>query len=341
MQSSLNNTIESLHHSVGKEIMLNSTDSVLPEKWKKEEWKAVVGGLHPIQPPMYIAPYEEQLQHLRIGSGWMAKLANLKNLNVDVILDDSGSMAHSLSAQNISLYISHQINRPDGKPIRTRFDELWHTIDVCSEIFAALNMNVAIHFLNHPASISLHGMKDLSQVRTMIGEVFQQGPGGPTPLLHHLRQVKRKLEQDVEIDDHFLLIFTDGEPSDGSVDEFKREIVARQGKQETKFFKLLKVSTNIRNQRQQKNHLTLVACTDQENEVAYMNSLDKLCHQTDIVDDWFSETTEIAQVHARLGLKFDFREQFTYGDHKAKILLGANDRIVNLMDEMTNKFTRK
>ncbi len=312
-----------------------------PEKWKKEEWKAVVGGLHPIQPPMYMAPYEEQLQHLRIGAGWMAKLANLKNLQVDVILDDSGSMAHSLNAHNINLYRARQIKRPDGYPIQTRFDELWHTIDVCCEIFAALNMDVSIHFLNHPAAFGLHGMDELGPVRQMLGSIFQRGPNGPTPLLHQLRQIRHKLEGDVEMNRHFLLIFTDGEPSDGSVREYKQEIMTRQGKQDTKLFKAIGFTKDSRNERQRQNHLALVACTDKEEEVAYMNSMDTQCYQTDIVDDWFSETAEIAQVHARLGLKFDPSEQFTYGDHKAKILLGANDRIVDLMDEMTYRVTKK
>jgi hypothetical protein len=208
--------------------------------------------------------------------------------------------------------------RPDGKKILTRFDELWQTVDACLEIFAALEVQVEINFLNQGSISGLSGgsdsASDLKQARQNLQRIFLMGPSGPTPLIAHLRRVKQKIEEDGSREqEHFLLIFTDGEPSDGTVRSFKMELTQRQGKQSNAILKKLRLAKDQRTPHQKRNHLALVACTDNEAEVEYMNKMDVDLFNTDVVDDWFSETVEIATVHKRLGLKFDPAEQFTYG----------------------------
>ncbi len=80
------------------------------------------------------------------------------------------------------------------------------------------------------------------------------------------------------------------------------------------------------------NHVytTILACTDEENSMEYLNNWDKYIQKLDVVDDFRTERKEVLRAK---GINFNF----SYGDYVAKCLVGSTDPTVdNLIDE-TNK----
>jgi len=166
-------------------------------------------------------------------------------------------------------------------------------------------MKVEIAWLNRDESVYINGNTNLRQATLALNSIFAMGAHGVTPIVARMIALEHKLATNHE--EHFLMVFTDGEPSDGTVKDLIQLYTQRQGSQ-TMYAK-------PRTSRQKKNHLTLVMCTDNDKAVAYMDGLDKALHNTDVVDDWFTETLQIMEVHWRLKLSFDVRERYNWGRH--------------------------
>jgi hypothetical protein len=72
--------------------------------------------------------------------------------------------------------------------------------------------------------------------------------------------------------------------------------------------------------------VTIVACTDDEFALNYLNNWDNTIPNLDVVDDYESERKEINSAG-----KVD--TSFTYGDYIAKILLGSFVKEIDELDE--------
>ena len=72
--------------------------------------------------------------------------------------------------------------------------------------------------------------------------------------------------------------------------------------------------------------VTIVACTDDEYSLKYLNNWDVNIPNLDVVDDYDSERREI---YSAGRLKYGF----TFGDYVAKILLGSFVKEIDSLDE--------
>ena len=72
--------------------------------------------------------------------------------------------------------------------------------------------------------------------------------------------------------------------------------------------------------------VSIVACTDDEASVGYLNNLDKTCPGVDVCDDYLSERREILAAQGS-------RYPFSFGDYVVKTLLGPIDPSFDRLDE--------
>ena len=216
-------------------------------------------------------------------------LWNLNEKHIIFLCDDSGSM-NSLV---------------DGTR-NTRWDELKHVVtevlDI-SLIFDPIGMDV--HFLNR------NSVMNVKHINTLVPH-FRQPPSGGTPLISKLTAISQMYQpqtaQQTQIS-KLLIIATDGEPSD---DETHANYPG---------FKNI-----IRKLVQQGYHIGFLICTDHEDQVEYINDIDRLYTQVDVTDDYQSEKRQIQSVQ---GKYFNF----SYGDYIVKLLVGSIDRILDNLDE--------
>ena len=78
---------------------------------------------------------------------------------------------------------------------------------------------------------------------------------------------------------------------------------------------------------------TILACTDEDNSMEYLNNWDKYIQRLDVVDDFRSERQEIRKSQ---GTYF----HFTYGDYVVKSLIGSTDPSIDNLDESKFKCCR-
>ncbi|KAI9335958.1 hypothetical protein BDR26DRAFT_865435 [Obelidium mucronatum] len=260
--------------------------------------------------PPIVNNQEARLQAFRgiVGrheiSNFMAvKMRRLEAYDIVIIADDSGSMQ---SRSTLGL----NANDPFARTI-TRWDELKETVSVAAEIGAVLDEDgVDVYFLNRPPVRGITGPSN------ELNAAFANPPMGYTPIARVLRQVLR--EKGIGIGDackkKLILIATDGQPTTD------QGVIDKQG--------LYNVLVHERGPNPRDGNVIVVflACTDDENEVGYLNEWDKVIPCVDVVDDYYSERREILAVQ---GTGFPFSK----GDWVCKMLLGAIDPEIDALDE--------
>ncbi|KAJ3031384.1 UNVERIFIED_CONTAM: hypothetical protein HDU68_004463 [Siphonaria sp. JEL0065] len=237
-------------------------------------------------------------------SNFMAlKLRKLEAYDIVIIADDSGSM-QTRSTLGLST------NDPFAKT-STRWDELKSTVSIVTEIGAALDEDgVDIYFLNRPP------VRNVTGPTAEMNSAFASPPMGYTPIARVLRQVLREkgLGQGENAKKLLILIATDGQPTtdQGQIDKqgLHHVLMYERGSNPS--------SGNV--------PIVFLACTDDENEIAYLNEWDKRVPCLDVVDDYYSERKEILAVQ---GNGFPFSR----GDWVCKALLGAIDPEIDALDE--------
>ena len=141
-----------------------------------------------------------------------------------------------------------------------------------------------------------------------VAHAFSSPPSGPTPLAYAVSSILRDKAAVILEKKVLLVIATDGQPTNsvGQVDipEFSRVLSQR--------------SPNVL--------VSIVACTDDEASVGYLNDIDKNCPGVDVCDDYVSERREVL---AAQGSRFNF----SFGDYIVKILLGPIDPYFDNLDE--------
>ena len=73
-------------------------------------------------------------------------------------------------------------------------------------------------------------------------------------------------------------------------------------------------------------YTTIVACTDDDDSVGYLNKWDKTMKNIDIVDDYKSEKTEVKSAQSQ-------QFSFTFGDYVVKSLIGSIDPELDNLDQ--------
>jgi hypothetical protein len=185
----------------------------------------------------------------------------------------------------------------------SRWDELSNFAKIIIEIAAVFNSNGCdVHFLN------MQGVKNVRSF-DQLSLYFRDRPAGSTPLSRTIQNVIRENPaQSLGNKNLLIIIATDGEPTDDSgysnIPEFKQTLLNRP----------TNVFTNI------------VACTNDERSIGYLNGLDRELPRLDVVDDYASELAEIRRIK---GSNF----QFTFGDYVTKSILGSISPDLDRYDE--------
>jgi hypothetical protein len=235
--------------------------------------------------------FRQIAQLYEIRPDFCLKLRQLEGFEIVVLCDDSGSMS-SLVDDN---------KDPFGRKF-TRWDELKTTVTIMTDIAATLDKNgLDVYFLNRPPIYNVSNAMQLEPV-------FRLPPNGFTPLASALERIFREKEAVIREKKLLLIIATDGEPT------------SEQGKKDVEGF-LSKLKYRPKN-----TYISILACTDDESSVGYLNKLDRIVPGLDVVDDYSSERKEVLK---KQGSSFAFSK----GDYVVKALLGPIDIYFDNLDE--------
>lgn len=205
----------------------------------------------------------------------------LTRCKIVLVCDDSSSMATAISEPGANPFAAKK---------NTRWTELMKLASVIIEFVTAVNdEGLDIHFLNRPSVYKVVDMTGLQQV-------FSDGPRGKTPLITSLRRIHREYMGKLAERQLLMVVVTDGEPSDGTLNDL--------------FYALRDITSsgNV--------HISLAECTDNEEEMEYLDSWDGRIRNFDNTDDYREELRRVKQVN---GQSF----KFTYEDYVIKILLAT------------------
>jgi len=241
---------------------------------------------------MDVARIEEVLRRFEITIVEADELAALEDYEMVIVADDSGSM------ENPSV---PPTKRKLGVRSSTRWEELQATISSIVDITACFDSSgVDVFFLNREAVTGVKGSSDPRFVKA-----FEAPPQGTTPLTETLELVASRVSRERPI---LLFVLTDGEPNGGPepLGAVLTKLVARGGGGA-------------------KIHVQLMVCTPDDEEVQWLNDMDRSIGGVDVTDDYYTEQQEV--------LSYNRAPQFTRGDWVMKAMLGPVSKKFDKWDE--------
>lgn len=225
-------------------------------------------------------------QRFEICDEFAQYLTQLEGKEIVCLFDDSGSMNAGVDEQS-------------GDPFRTsqtRWSELKAKAGIIIDIASAFDpTGVDVYFLNRPPLRNIVCSEQL-----VNSPQFINPPSGGTPLAKVLKSILQEKVTEIKERTLVILIATDGLPTNDA------------GNTDVQGFKDVLNSRNPLS----KIFVTIMACTDDENVIGYLNGWDKELTNLDVVDDYQSERKEIIKAQ---GSQF----KFTLGDYVIKSLLGS------------------
>jgi len=160
---------------------------------------------------------------------------------------------------------------------------------------------IDVHFLNAGKVLSVK-----SPMNEKLQNIFQAGPTGKTPLTSTLKHVANECQARSELP-YIMFIFTDGEPDGGP----------------RKFIKAL---DELVHRKDMSVKVQIMACSNNDDEIQWLNDLDKESDAIDVTDDYYNEKKRI------LAIKGD-DYAFTRSDWVVKAILGPVDKSVDEVNE--------
>jgi len=227
-----------------------------------------------------------------IPIGMLSKLLLLKDRALNFLIDDSGSMQHSsdVTYEEVrSIMEEYQIPLTDSQQLRfnqrkknmvlTRWQEVETRIHTLIDILGHLPLRyrLKIVFMNVDTVVRLeHKHKSpqvfMQEAHEEVRKIFSQNPlYGRTPTRKLLKKAFSSNSHGSVPMVHYL--FTDGEPSDASVDVIAQEIKKRN--------------------HPEANALMLMSCTDKDEEVEWFKQVDNDAPFVGECDDYGDERREI------------------------------------------------
>lgn len=234
--------------------------------------------------------FDELCGRIELGPDMVQRAWRVYNKQIVVICDDSGSMGTPLAKTFLP---------PKPVPV-TRWDELKAFMEYVIRIGAVMSDGIIVKFLNRQSPA------DVIRTPEQLAPYLAANPSGGTPLIGSLQWVFSTFRPAVSEKDLLLIICTDGAPSDGNPKDVKKVLTSRPD---------LKRS-----------FVNFLVCTDNDEDVAYLDKIDRTVKNVDVTDDYF---TERAQVHKKRGASF----KFSLGDWAMKCVIGAADPALDAMDE--------
>lgn len=190
---------------------------------------------------------------------------------------------------------------------RTRWQELRETVESVIEIACCFDEDgVDVFFLNRPPVLNVTS-------KSQLNATFSNPPRGYTPLCQALRDTVQKKMDHLKGDEKKLLIIvcTDGQPTD------------REGRSDSSNFRSL--LENVVSRPDREIRVGFLACTDDDDVMRWLNSMDEEVRHVDVTDDFYSEREEV--------LRAGRVRSFNRNDWLIKMLLGAADDKWDKLDE--------
>lgn len=246
--------------------------------------------------------FDVLVQKFEINPEFAIKLRQLEGYEIIIICDDSGSMGTMVTNPSVK----------DFKNLQSRWEELKQTVKIIIEIASCLDTNgVDLYFLNR------NGKKNVSDVRD-IDICFANEPQGYTPIVPVLSKILNGLGSITNEKKVLIIIATDGEPStangmtsDGNISE------------KTKLYNLLNSRDPI-----DKIYVSILACTDDDSVINYLQDWDTKIKNLDVVDDYNTVKNNVIK-------KYSNKKSFSFGDYVVKTLLGSIDKYFDEIDEIS------
>ena len=214
------------------------------------------------------------------------KLGILSNFEIALIIDDSGSMNTPLN---------------DGSGHATRWDELKSVMKIVLDIALTFDDDgIDMYFLNRE---NVYGVTSYEQIEYTMSIP----PSGVT----NLKGTSEQLYSDYTNHSKKVLqvICTDGLPTNGF------------GNPDINGF-----TECIKKRNCDKFYISILACSDNDKDVGYLEKLDKTVKNVDILDDYISEKKQVLKVQGR---KF----KYEFNDHIVRLLLGPIIPELDALDE--------
>lgn len=205
----------------------------------------------------------------------------LSDCKVVLLCDDSGSMKKTIVEEGMD---------PFAPSKTTRWTELKRLAAVIIEFVTATNPEgLDIHFLNRPSQYKVTDLIGLQQV-------FANLPNGETPLITALRKIHNMYSNTLNDKQLLIVVITDGEPTDGNRNDLYWALsdITKSG--------------NV--------HVSFAECTDNEEDMEYLDAWDGQIKNFDNTDDY---REELRRVKRAQGASF----KFDYTDYVIKILLAT------------------
>jgi hypothetical protein len=205
----------------------------------------------------------------------------LSTCKIVLLCDDSSSMGSLIAEEG---------SDPFAQKKSTRWLELKKLAAVLIEFVTMITDDgLDIYFLNRKRKLGVTDMSGLQMV-------FSDAPSGATPLISKIRYIHDKYIDKLDGKQLLIIVITDGEPSDGSRNDLFNTLnyVTRGG--------------NV--------HVSFAECTDNEEDMEYLDSWDGKIKNFDNTDDY---REELRRVKMAKGQSF----KFDYTDYVVKILLAT------------------
>ncbi len=239
--------------------------------------------------------FDEMIRKYEISGRFASQLRQLDGFKVVVICDDSGSMDSTVTTPDTS----------DYRTLQTRFQELKGTVSIVVEVASLVCFDgIDVYFLNRPPVLNVTNV-------AMLNDSFVPRPSGYTPIYKALKKVFESNKALLAEKKLLVILATDGEPTDdfGNTDYQKKLI-----------YDLLMT-------RHEKIFVSILACTDDDSSIDYLNEWDNKIPRLDVVDDFHSEKKKILSVQ---GPSFSFSR----GDYVLKAVLGSSVKAIDTLDEI-------
>ncbi|CAF2054218.1 unnamed protein product [Rotaria magnacalcarata] len=238
--------------------------------------------------------FQQFIRRYEINNTFAEKLRGLKGYEIVFICDDSASMNTEL----------RDVSGPYGTA-PTRWDELKQTVSIVVDLASTLDPDgVDIYFLNRQPMFHVRSSDELEIM-------FALPPEGTTPVVRVLRQILHDKKAQIQERNLLILLATDGAPTDDygnpRVEELRQFLLSARRPTE-------------------RIPVTIIACTDDDEAMSYLNNWDTTIPNLDVVDDYKNEKIEILKCQ---GKSFPF----SYGDYVVKILMGGVDSWFDELDE--------
>lgn len=229
-----------------------------------------------------LSKFDDLVKRHELKEPVVSQLKNVLSICKIVLLcDDSSSMGNTIAEEGTD---------PFAPKKSTRWLELKKLAAVIIEYVTATNPDgLDIHFFNRDSKLNVTDMSGLQSV-------FLNPPSGSTPLIARIKNLHASYKTNLNGKQMLLVVITDGEPSDGSHDDL---------------FYAIKSVTNDGNV-----HVSFAECTDQEDDMNYLDRWDGLIRNFDNTDDYREELKKVKTIQGQ-SFKFD------YNDYVVKILLAT------------------